>query len=1002
MPKRLILVLAMLLGSSLLYAQKDVTGDFRTFSVKIKEALKKETTVKSALQVKKVTVNGEKLDFVFNENLSDYPWTDKSVKWLRSEMEKNLPSGYASFGIGKIITDELELEDLAFEPGGNNGRPADSKFKVRDRRYDRRPLVVPLGSEPFKKGLYGRHIALWQSHGRYFEPEENRWEWQRAPTFQTVEDLYTQSYVLPFLIPMLENAGANVLTPRERDPQVREVICDNDPAYEGKRGALERIEGKYREHGHWEDAGAGFADAKAVYEGYDNPFRMGTVRKAKLSRDGKDAARAVWTPRIPERGAYAVYVSYKTLPESTDAAHYTVRHLGGERHFTVNQQQGGGIWICLGTFEFAAGTEGSVILTNDVPEGVTAKGSVVTADAVRFGGGMGKVARGVPGGEMTTSGLPCYVEGALYSMQFSGIDMHLMDEWEREYTKDYAGRGAWVQHIGVPFDLSLAFHSDAGVTTDDSTVGTLAIYTYRDKKDNRDKGKTTYKNGEDRMNGRIFSGMVQDEIVAAVRDGYDSQWNRRQLWNRNYSETRTPGVPAMILEILSHQNLADMKYGLDPSFRFTVSRAVYKGILKYLSSRYGCAYAVQPLPVHSFAVLPDSTGKAVLSWKPTTDKFDPTAAPKGYLLQTRLDGGAFDAGTPLTFTTEGGRCTATVDIKKGHIYSFRIVACNDGGRSFPSETLSIGVASGSSADKKVLVVNNFTRVSAPAWFDGSTYAGFRNALDSGVPYMNEINFIGQQYEIRREVPWTDDDNPGFGASYTDEAGKMIAGNTFDYPYIHGQSILRAGYSFASCSVEAFTELGTSGDYQVLDLICGKQVTTRIGRGEKAPRFSIWTEGLQERLREFVAGQGHHLLVSGSRLGTDAWDSVYELAPDTKYRTAAQDFIREVLGWKWRTGYGTHSGAASPIGNPCLTLNVSPSWQTTPNPDCYCVENADGIVPATESAVTFLRYSDTAISAGICHEGKGWKAVTLGFPFEAVTKRTERDALMRSTLRWFSE
>jgi hypothetical protein len=198
-------------------------------------------------------------------------------------------------------------------------------------------------------------------------------------------------------------------------------------------------------------------------------------------------------------------------------------------------------------------------------------------------------------------------------MQFSGIDMHLMDEWEPEYTKDYAGRGAWVQHIGVPFDLSLAFHSDAGVTTDDSTVGTLAIYTYRDKKDNRDKGKTTYKNGEDRMNGRIFSGMVQDEIVAAVRDGYDSQWNRRQLWNRNYSETRSPGVPAMILEILSHQNLADMKYGLDPSFRFTVSRAVYKGILKYLSSRYGCAYAVQPLPVKAFAaVLQDGKAQAAL------------------------------------------------------------------------------------------------------------------------------------------------------------------------------------------------------------------------------------------------------------------------------------------------------------------------------------------------------------------------------------------------------
>ena len=65
------------------------------------------------------------------------------------------------------------------------------------------------------QGLTGRHIAVWHSHGRYYERTLDRWEWQRARLLQTVEDLYTQSYVLPFLVPMLENAGANVLVPRE-------------------------------------------------------------------------------------------------------------------------------------------------------------------------------------------------------------------------------------------------------------------------------------------------------------------------------------------------------------------------------------------------------------------------------------------------------------------------------------------------------------------------------------------------------------------------------------------------------------------------------------------------------------------------------------------------------------------------------------------------------------------------------------------------------------------
>ena len=1000
MPKRLTLTLLAVLICLSAYAQKDVTGSFRSFSVKMKDALYEELTVRSPLQVKKVTVSENTLNFIFNECLWDYPWTDQRIEWFRGEMKKNLPAAYASYSIGTIESDEKKLEDLAFEPAGNSGNPPKSNFRFKDPRKTRKPLVSAIGAEWLSRGLSGRHIALWQSHGRYFEHAENRWEWQRAPVLQTVEDLYTQSFVLPFLMPMLENAGAVVMTPRERDTQEREVICDNDPSFPGKRGELERTAGKYREQGSWEDAGTGFADARQTYSGYDNPFKMGTVRKTKLSRDGSAPAQAVWTPKIPARGRYAVYVSYKTLPESTDAAHYTVQHLGGKSEFSVNQQLGGGIWVYLGTFEFDAGDDGCVILTNDVPEGVTAQGSIVTADAVRFGGGMGKVARGVEGGELTTSGLPCYTEGALYSMQFSGFDMHLMDEWEREYTKEYASRGVWVRKAGVPFDLSLAFHSDAGVTTDGTTVGTLAIYTYKDKQTNRDPGKTTYANGEDRMNGRIFAGMVQDQIVEAIRKEFDSKWNQRQLWNRNYSETRSPGIPAMILELLSHQNFDDMQYGLDPSFRFTVSRAVYKGILKYLSSRYGCSYTVQPLPVDSFSAIIDSTGQAVLSWKPVTDRLEPTAKPKGYLLQTRLDGGAFDEGVPVDFTKDGSYCTTTIPIKKGHIYSWRVIAYNDGGKSFPSETLSAGL-SGARNARKVLVVNNFTRISAPAWFDGKTYAGFRNALDSGVPYLQEINYIGDQYEIRREMPWVDDDNPGFGASYIDCGGKTVAGNTFDYPYIHGQSILRAGYSFSSCSVAAFTDREIPRGHFALDLICGKQVTTRIGRNEMKPRYSIWTEGLRNRCREFSAGGGH-ILASGSHIGTDAWDTVYELPTDMQYRNEAQAFIREILGWKWMTAYGTHSGAAAPLDNKALNININPSWKTKPNPYCYCVENADGLVPSTSTAGTFLRYSDTNISAGVWHEAAAWKSVTLGFPIETVESRSHRDAIFRSVLRWFDK
>ena len=88
-----------------------------------------------------------------------------------------------------------------------------------DRAYD------------IKHGLQDRNIALWQSHGWYYEQRTDRWQWQRARVFTTVEDKFTLSFVIPYLAPMLERAGANVFMPRERDYQRNEVIVDNSQFY---------------------------------------------------------------------------------------------------------------------------------------------------------------------------------------------------------------------------------------------------------------------------------------------------------------------------------------------------------------------------------------------------------------------------------------------------------------------------------------------------------------------------------------------------------------------------------------------------------------------------------------------------------------------------------------------------------------------------------------------------------------------------------------------------
>ena len=988
MRKSLLLLLVLFAGFSL---RAQTAREFSTATDSLRARLQRRTSVYSSLKMKRVTKRGTTLDFYFSKELADFPWRPADVEWFGDQLRDLMPSAYRSYKLGNIFADRDSLTSLPVPELTATGKPAPTRLRRADPRSKTIPLVRT--DEQWPKGLSGRHIALWQSHGRYYEAKTERWEWQRAATHRTVEDVYTQCYVLPYLMPMLENAGAVVMTPRERDIQSWEIICDNDPGFSGRTGKIRKI-GRYKETGNWSETEPGFADTKPVWKEYENPFTEGTARMCETtdSDDPHQASTATWYPNIPERGEYAVYVSYRSFANSTTDAVYTVHHLGGNTVLHVNQRMAGGTWVYLGTFTFDRGLDSYVRLTSQSPSA-----GIVSADAVKFGGGMGKVERG---GEL--SGLPAYLEGALYSMQWYGIDTHLFDDWEDDYTKDYAGRGKWATEMSggsrvnpnaqgrkVPFDLSLAFHSDAGTTPNDTIIGTLGIYTLLSE------NKDELPNGESRLNGRMLTDFVQTQVVDDIRKQFNPLWSRRQIWNRSYSESRTTSVPAMLLELLSHQNFADMKYGLDPSFQFTVSRSVYKGVLKYLSARYGCSYAVQPLPVKAFsAEIRD--GKAVLAWEAAKDPDEPTATPSGYILYTREDDGAFDNGVRIEdIQREGNRLSVTVPVHKGRLYSFRIVAFNDGGKSFPSETLTVGTP-GESA-KKVLIVNNFTRISAPAWFDTPSYGGFMDNIDSGVPYIRDIGFVGEVNQFDRTKVWTDDDNPGFGGSFTNRAGRLVAGNTFDFPAVHGRTLLEAGYTVSSASLDAFLSMNAA-PYAAIDLICGKQVTTRIGNGSVPDRYTVFPEALQTALRTY-ASAGGSILLSGAYIGTDAWDRVYPCTFNEKTREKTRAFIQEVLGYKWVTNYGDASGTIVPkVGAP-IQLSDPMQYNRLFSEKIYRVENPDGIEPASEKAATFLRYAGTDIPAATVFDDGTHRVIAFGFPLETLTTEGAMDAVLRVSMKF---
>ena len=719
----------------------------------------------------------------------------------------------------------------------------------------------------------------------------------------------------------------------------------------------------------------------------------------------RPSASIIWKPSIRERGEYAVYVSYKTLPSSTTSAHYTVHHLGGKTEYVVNQKMGGGTWIYLGTFEFGEGENGYVTLDNGTPEGYRLEvGGVVTADAVRFGGGMGNIAR-----EGMTSGLPRSAEGARYWLQWAGVDTTIFhqNEGKHDYRDDFMSRGDWVEWIsrgsrtnpskagglGIPVDLSLGFHTDAGVKQADTLVGTLSIYTYKSE------GKVKLPAGEDRMTSRMYAEMVQTQIVDDLRASHNSSWTRRWIWDRGYRESRTPSSPAMLLELLSHQNFADMKYGMDPTFRFDVSRAIYKGMLKYLSARYGCDYVVQPLPVEEMGVAFTENGKAIISWKGVEDKLEPTASPKGYILYTRLGNGAFDNGTILKDIVEfNGRHYVQVVIKPGEIMSFKVAAFNDGGISFPSEIVSIGIPASEGASKRVLVVNNFDRVSGPAFIDTPTYAGFEDSIDSGVPDGRDITFIGEMYNFRRDEEWISNDRPGFGATYSDKAGEIVAGNSFDYAAVHGKAILAAGHAFYSCSNERFCSDSTfRADAWAVDMICGKQVTTSLGMQQK---YTVFDRAMQNAITDFC-NKGGNILVSGAYIGTDIWDNIYPVEFDQNFLDETSRFAKEVLGYKYATGKASRRGKVQPVRNSVISDLPAVTLVMEKNPDVYCVESPDGILPASKSASSIYRYSDSGICAGVAHEGKGYRSISLGFPIEALEDYHMIEDLMVNTLKYFT-
>lgn len=1005
------------------------------------------------LRVMKVSPNDTRksVGVSLNENFTYMPVTKDMINSLTNNVRKALPDSIQSYDISLTVGQR----SLAYYINHIDKLPEKYRKNI--------PFVTAVN--PYvhpRKGMEGDIVALWHSHGRYFKG--GSWMWQRGLLFQTIEDTYTMGYVIPFLVPMLENAGAYVMLPRERDYNRHEVIVDNDT----NEGGMLFSQTTYQEQNgqnKWETGELeGFIYDLPDFRDTENPFENGTYRQVRTVRDGKSRPSvAAWYADIPQDGEYAVYVSYKTLPNSTTDAHYTVNYSGGSREFKVNQTMGGGTWIYLGTFPLEEGFSEKtpiVVLTN-----VTDKGgepTIVTADAVKIGGGMGNIARSTSRSDIyydpstpdksvdsssvseteeeedsgddendgddegdddssegdddsgddeddssddtddatdnesakeatpakpqrvpvfTTSGMPRYVEGARYWMHWAGFPEKVYSPFHGtdDYKDDYTSRGHWVNYLAggsrvlpnreglnIPVDISFALHSDAGKRADDSTVGTLGIY--------YTNGGASYADGTPRTNSRMLTDLLMRQITQDIRKTYEPRWTRRSMWDKSYLEARVAEVPTTLIEVLSHQNFGDMQYGLDPNFRFLVSRAIYKAMARFIGERKNREVIIQPLPVKNFSIKKLKKNHFRLSWLPTEDPIEPTANPSKYIILERTEG-------TLGFHKVGETGSTHFDVKVDDdlIHSYRVIAGNEGGTSFPSETLALREGKNAA---QVLIINGFDRVSAPGIFSDNGRAGFDAENDFGVPYINDASFAGYQTEFRRSA------GDGFGRSNGSGIGTVVAGNTFDYPALHGNIIADFGYGFVSSSASA-VESGKVdlSAYKFVDLILGKQKRTTVGRGTSGIKYEALPVTLQRYLVPYVE-KGGNLLVSGSFAVSDLYDE--------RGNENSKDFASRILGVNIdEEAERTHSGKIRLTGK--YGEQITAPYSNTVNSEHYIVEKPDALIPSSDNARIIATFSDTGAGAGVYNKVKKGSVTFYSVPLEALKNDDDRKSIFSKFL-----
>jgi hypothetical protein len=760
--------------------------------------------------------------------------------------------------------------------------------------------------------LSGKIVYMNSGHGWTFDP--TYWRLQRGVGNEMNED-YGNLDQLNFFAQYCFNAGATVVSMRPLGQQTNEVILDND-------------DGGVTFAGPWSNS------SQSTFWGSpgDVPYRF-----ASLS--ASETATATYTPNIPVAGIYPVY-TWVLAGSDRGEQLYRIRHTGGESWVRIPHHMVGNGWIYLGEYHFNAGAHpltGAVVISN--LRG-SAQGTVVIADAIRFGNGMGSVDRG--GG---VSGYPREHESMRYWIQANlaqGQSPNLYDGTGNDEQDSWSAPPKMSAHMnreaaGTYFDrIHISFHSNAG-----GGRGVVGLIT----------GNPT----PFQTNLAFLVGKEVNDDLVALGSLLEYAWHNRGnnvTYSGSYGEISNGSfggeMPATIVEVAFHDNATDAALMRDPKVRAAVARATLHGMVKFMhqyDTNNPPPLAFLPEPPTNLRAVAGTNGQMHFAWTPPVSSGGSQAA-TNYILYQSTNGIGF--GQPVSV---GNVTSFTVsNLTAGVTYYFRLSAVNAGGESMPSET--VGCRAGASpATPRVLVVNAFDR------FDRT------GNLRHNVVAKNWQQ-PGNTGSIERVVPhWN---------------------NAFNYVVAHGQALAAAGWAFDSCQNEAVANQ---------QIFLTNYAVVIWAAGNESVASETFSSLEQTRISNYLA-TGGALFASGS-------DIAFDLDRPSGPSAADRVFLHSKLHAAYSAdNSGSYTTVAAPAG---IFTGRAPATFDNGNQGIYWVKTPDVLTPVGSATVALNYSGGTGGAAAIQYDGAvgSGRVVLFAFPFETITSATRRAEYMTDILEFLT-